>query len=142
MRARPAATHRPVCIAGAGLIFDCTGRNLEYIFNRKVAPAAALQALTFEMLRWSCALRDYKAGELTTEQFEHKYGLSSLGWAEMEAKLARLGAAQDRRLTRFPRRAPGKSDFQPAEVAQPRAVRDFGAVLAPALQFAPGMRVQ
>ena len=74
----------------SGLLFDCTGRNLEYIFNRKVAPLAQLTALTFEMLRWSCALRDYKVGELTTEQFEQKYGLSALGWAEMEAKLARV----------------------------------------------------
>lgn len=73
-----------------GLLFDCTGRNLEYIFNRKVAPLAQLSALTFEMLRWSCALRDFKLGELNTDQFEQKYGLSALGWAEMEAKLARI----------------------------------------------------
>ena len=73
-----------------GLLFDCTGRNLEYIFNRKVAPLAQLTALTFEMLRWSCALRDFKAGEMNTEQCEQKYGLSALGWAEMEAKLARI----------------------------------------------------
>ncbi len=73
-----------------GLLFDCTGRNLEYIFNRKVAPLAQLSALTFEMLRWSCALRDFKVGDMTTEQFEQKFGLSALGWAEMEAKLARV----------------------------------------------------
>ncbi len=73
-----------------GLLFDCTGRNLEYIFNRKVAPLAQLNALTFEMLRWSCALRDFKVGDMTTEQCEQKYGLSALGWAEMEAKLARV----------------------------------------------------
>ena len=73
-----------------GLLFDCTGRNLEYIFNRKVASLAQLTALTFEMLRWSCAVRDFKTGEMTTDQFEQKYGLSALGWAEMEAKLARV----------------------------------------------------
>ena len=75
-------------------LFDCTGRNLEYIFNRKVAPLAGLSALTFEMLRWSCALADFKLGELSTEQFEIKYGLSALGWAEMEAKLERIVKSQ------------------------------------------------
>jgi integrase len=77
-------------IVSGKLLFDCTGRNLEYIFNRKVAPLAALSALTFEMLRWSCALTDFKRGDLTTQEFEIKYGLSALGWAEMEAKLARI----------------------------------------------------
>ena len=71
-------------------LFDCTGRNLEYIFNRKVAPQAHLPALTFEMLRWTCAVRDYQAGQLTNEQLQTKYGLSPIGWMEMEAKLARL----------------------------------------------------
>ena len=50
----------------------------------------ALTSLTFEMLRWSCALRDYQLAEMTTVQFELKYGLSALGWAEMEAKLERI----------------------------------------------------
>jgi integrase/recombinase XerD len=71
-------------------LFDCTGRNLEYMFNRKVAPLAGLDALTFEMLRWTCAVRDYRAGELNSEQLQMKYGLSPIGWTEMEAKLARL----------------------------------------------------
>jgi site-specific recombinase XerD len=71
-------------------LFDCTGRNLEYMFNRKVAPTAGLEALTFEMLRWTCAVRDYRAGLLNSEQLQIKYGLSPIGWTEMEAKLARL----------------------------------------------------
>ena len=71
-------------------LFDCTGRNLEYMFNRKIAPLANLPALTFEMLRWTCAVRDYQAGQLTNEQLQTKFGLSSIGWMEMEAKLARL----------------------------------------------------
>jgi integrase/recombinase XerD len=74
----------------SGRLFDCTGRNLEYIFNRKVAPLARLNALTFEMLRWTCALRDYRAGDMNEEQLQFKYGLSPLGWSEMEAKLERI----------------------------------------------------
>jgi integrase/recombinase XerD len=73
-----------------GQLFDCTGRNLEYIFNRKIAPPAGLPALTFEMLRWTCALRDYRKDVLDDEQLQYKYGLSPLGWSEMEAKLARI----------------------------------------------------
>jgi len=73
-----------------GRLFDCTGRNLEYIFNRKVAPPAGLPALTFEMLRWTCALRDFRAGDMNEEQLQFKYGLSPLGWTEMAAKLERI----------------------------------------------------
>lgn len=73
-----------------GRLFDCTGRNLEYIFNRKIAPRAGLESLTFEMLRWTCALRDYRAGVMDEEQLQYKYGLSPLAWKEMEAKLARI----------------------------------------------------
>ena len=71
-------------------LFECTGRNLEYLFNRKVAPPAGLDALTFEMLRWTCAVRDYREAVLSSEQMQVKYGLSTIGWLEMEAKLARL----------------------------------------------------
>lgn len=74
----------------SGRLFDCTGRNLEYIFNRKVAPPAGLSALTFEMLRWTCAIADFKAGDLDEEQMQFKYGLSALGWTEMKAKLERI----------------------------------------------------
>lgn len=73
-----------------GRLFDCTGRNLEYIFNRKIAPPAGLASLTFEMLRWTCALRDYRAGAMDEEQLQYKYGLSPLAWQEMEAKLIRI----------------------------------------------------
>ena len=73
-----------------GRLFDCTGRNLEYIFNRKVAPPAGLSFLTFEQLRWTCALRDYRLGAFDEEQSQYKYGLSPLGWNEMEAKLQRI----------------------------------------------------
>ncbi len=71
-------------------LFDCTGRNLEYIFNRKIAPQAGVSALTFEMLRWTCAVRDFRAGRWSSEQLQVRYGLSAVGWAEMLAKLERL----------------------------------------------------
>lgn len=72
------------------VLFNCTGRNLEYMFTRKVAPLAGVSMLTFETLRWTCAVRDYQNADLKSEQLQVKYGLSPVGWAEMEAKLARL----------------------------------------------------
>jgi len=77
-----------------GRLFNCTGRNIEYAFNRKVAPLAGLEALTFEMLRWTCALRDYRSGDLDREALQYKYGLSEIAWREMEHKLTRLLASQ------------------------------------------------
>jgi len=77
-----------------GRVFNCTGRNIEYAFNRKVAPLAGLEALTFEMLRWTCALRDYQSGELDKEALQYKYGLSEIAWREMEHKLTRILAGQ------------------------------------------------
>jgi integrase/recombinase XerD len=73
-----------------GKLFDCTGRNIEYIFNGKIAPKAGLPMLTFEMLRWTCALSDYRAGALDDEQSQFKYGLSAIGWLEMSGKLERI----------------------------------------------------
>lgn len=77
---------------GRGPLFDCTGRNLEYLLTGRVAPAAGVPALTFEMMRWTCALRLYRARELTEEQLQAHFGLSPLGWTEMAAKLARVMA--------------------------------------------------
>jgi integrase/recombinase XerD len=70
-------------------LFPCTGRNLEYLLTGKVAPRAGLPTLTFEMLRWTCAMRDFRADRMNDEQLQHKYGLSPIGWTEMAAKLAR-----------------------------------------------------
>jgi integrase/recombinase XerD len=81
-----------------GKLFDCTGRNIEYIFNGKIAPKAGLSVLTFEMLRWTCALRDFRAAVLDDEQAQYKFGLSAIGWIEMHGKLDRIVAQTDRQL--------------------------------------------
>jgi len=73
-------------------LFDCTGRNLEYLLTGRVAPAAGIRALTFEMMRWTCALRMLREGGRSDEQMQAFFGLSPLGWTEMAAKLARLAA--------------------------------------------------
>ena len=71
-------------------LFECTGRNLEYLFNRKVAALAGLSSLTFEQLRWTSALRDFGTGNFTDEQLQQRYGLSAAAWAEMAEKLQRI----------------------------------------------------
>jgi site-specific recombinase XerD len=70
-------------------LFPCTARNLEYVLT-DVAQAADLpEGLSFEMLRWTCAVRDYKA-QMAAERQRQKMGLSKASWREVKVKLARL----------------------------------------------------
>jgi integrase/recombinase XerD len=70
-------------------VFPCTARNLEYVLA-DVAQAADLpKGLSFEMLRWTSAVRDYKA-QMPTERQRQKMGLSKASWREVKVKLARL----------------------------------------------------
>ncbi len=70
------------------LLFPWTARNLEYVLKR-VGKEAELPRLTFEMLRWTCALRDYVGG-MEHEALRRKLGLSRIRWAEWEPMLAFL----------------------------------------------------
>jgi integrase/recombinase XerD len=69
-------------------LFPWTARNLEYVLT-KVAERANVPRLTFEMLRWTCAARDYAEG-LDPEVLRDKLGLSEITWYEVETKLALL----------------------------------------------------
>jgi integrase/recombinase XerD len=70
-------------------VFPCTARNLEYVLA-DVAQAADLpKGLSFEMLRWTSAVRDYKA-QMPAERQRQKMGLSKASWREVKVKLARL----------------------------------------------------
>jgi len=70
-------------------LFPCTARNLEYVLS-DVAQAADLpDGISFEMLRWTSAVRDYKA-KLPAERQRQKMGLSKASWREVKVKLARL----------------------------------------------------
>lgn len=73
-------------------LFPCTGRNLEYVLQR-VAKLAGLEGgITFEMLRWTCAVRDYQAG-MEPDRLRRKLGLSAMSWQEMEPRLQALIAS-------------------------------------------------
>jgi site-specific recombinase XerD len=70
-------------------LFACTARNLEYVLS-DVAQAADLpNGLSFEMLRWTSAVRDYKA-RMPADRQRQKMGLSKASWREVKVKLARL----------------------------------------------------
>jgi integrase/recombinase XerD len=69
-------------------LFPWTARNLEYVLTG-VATEADVPRLTFEMLRWTCAVRDYLEG-MKSEALRQKLGLSEISWYEVEPKLALL----------------------------------------------------
>ena len=70
-------------------LFECTARNLEYVLH-DVAQRAGLPTLSFEMLRWTSAVRDYKASSMDHEKLRQKMGLSKVSWQETSRKLAKL----------------------------------------------------
>ena len=69
-------------------LFPWTGRNLEYVLTG-VAEQAGIPRLTFEMLRWTCALNDYVAG-IESDALRRKMGLSEISWYEVEHRLELL----------------------------------------------------
>jgi len=75
-------------------IFDCTPRNLEYVL-RDISKAAGLEPtrLSFETLRWTCALSDYKEG-MEADKLRQKLGVSRVTWAKTREKLAQLSGGE------------------------------------------------
>lgn len=70
-------------------LFPCTARNLEYVLTDVAKQAGLRESLSFEMLRWTCAVRDYQA-RMDPEKLRHKLGLSMMSWRETEPKIVRL----------------------------------------------------
>lgn len=74
-------------------IFTCTARNLEYIL-RDVANAAGIEGkVSFEILRWTSAMRAYQQG-MDLDDLREKMGLSRISWRETSDKIVRLAALQ------------------------------------------------
>ncbi|HSJ52489.1 MAG TPA: phage integrase N-terminal SAM-like domain-containing protein [Anaerolineae bacterium] len=70
-------------------LFPCTARNLEYVLADVAQQAGLPAGLSFEMLRWTCAVRDHKA-RMEPDHLRRKLGLSQMSWQETEPKLVRL----------------------------------------------------
>jgi site-specific recombinase XerD len=70
-------------------LFPCTARNLEYVLSDVAKLAGLPDGLSFEMLRWTCAVRDYQA-RMDADHLRRKLGLSLMSWKETEPKIVRL----------------------------------------------------
>jgi site-specific recombinase XerD len=70
-------------------LFPCTARNLEYVLADVARQAGLAGGLSFEMLRWTCAVRDYRA-RMDPDRLRRKLGLSQMSWQETEPKIVRL----------------------------------------------------
>ena len=70
-------------------LFNCTTRNLEYILTDIGARAKAPFKLSFEVMRWTMAVRDYLAG-VDEGRIREKLGLSRQSWYETGDKVRRL----------------------------------------------------
>lgn len=73
------------------VLFPCTGRNLEYVLRRLAQLANLPGGISFEMLRWTCAIRDFRAG-MEPEHLRKKLGLSAIAWEDTLPKIQALVA--------------------------------------------------
>ncbi|MBI1258102.1 MAG: tyrosine-type recombinase/integrase [Chloroflexi bacterium] len=77
------------------LIITCTARNLEYILEDLGNGAGIDAKISFEMLRWTSAVRDFRA-DVDPNTIREKLGLSEISWYETFAKIKRLADEQVR----------------------------------------------
>ena len=69
-------------------LFECTPRNLEYVLT-DLAQRAGIAEISFEMLRMTAAVRDYRDG-MPPDTLRQKLGLSTITWADTGDKVRRL----------------------------------------------------
>jgi integrase/recombinase XerD len=72
-------------------VFPWSARNLEYVLADVGKQAGLSKPLSFETLRWTCAVRDKRSG-LADDAIRRKLGLSTITWREAGEKLAKLVA--------------------------------------------------
>ncbi len=72
-------------------LFPCTARNLEYVLSAVAREAELSHGLSFEMLRWTCAVRDFRV-EMPADKLRQKLGISKITWREVGAKITRLAS--------------------------------------------------
>jgi site-specific recombinase XerD len=70
-------------------LFECTARNLEYVLEEAAEMAEIKGGVSFEQLRWTCAVRDYRNG-MPADQLRQKLGLSMITWRETLPKIQKL----------------------------------------------------
>jgi site-specific recombinase XerD len=80
-------------------VFTCTARNLEYILADISDGAGIPVKVSFEIMRWTSAVRDARAG-VDEDSIREKLGLSRISWAETSRKIERLVELQEKGATR------------------------------------------
>jgi site-specific recombinase XerD len=70
-------------------LFECTPRNLEYVLTEAGERAGLSVSPSFEALRWTCAVRDFRNG-MEADRLRDKLGLSNITWHETVEKLKQL----------------------------------------------------
>ncbi len=73
----------------ADQLFPWSPRNLEYVLEDIGKEAGITKHLSFDMCRWTCALRDFRSG-LEAEKIRIKLGISKIQWREIGMKLKQL----------------------------------------------------
>ncbi len=73
----------------AEYLFECTARNLEYVLEDLAAATGVAGGVSFEQLRWTAAVRDYRNG-MPLDQLRQKLGLSQITWRETLPKIQKL----------------------------------------------------
>jgi integrase/recombinase XerD len=74
-------------------LFPWSQRRLEYLLEDLSLQAGIAKHVSFEMCRWTCALRDRLSG-LEPEQIRQKLGISKIQWREVGMKLRHLADQQ------------------------------------------------
>jgi integrase/recombinase XerD len=72
-----------------GVLFTCTPRNLEYVLADIADKSDLPHKISFEMMRWTAAVRDYQTG-MEPDAIREKLGLSKISWTETFQKIRRL----------------------------------------------------
>lgn len=70
-------------------VFPWSPRRLEYLLEDIGEEAGLSKHLSFDMCRWTCALRDYQAG-IEPDKIRQKLGVSKIQWRELFIKLKQL----------------------------------------------------
>ena len=72
-------------------LFPWSPRRLEYLLQDLSAAAGLTKRISFDMCRWTCAVRDMRAGFDDTH-LRQKLGISKIQWREIGMKLTKLAS--------------------------------------------------
>lgn len=70
-------------------VFAWSPRRLEYLLEDIGVEASLTKHLSFDMCRWTCAVRDYQAG-IEPDTIRQKLGVSKIQWRELFIKIKQL----------------------------------------------------